>query len=198
MRFLDREIPPCSNLSELQDEWHEKGNLIKTIRELVLCYYCEIEVACIPSTAGVPINITGQFDKLRSTILKATKATSDGRKAAGTLMGGENQDFYFRRAFDHFSASYGKEKIPFNFLKVENQFESGSGAGVTHIIKAATQLMGDNRYATGIHLFTELENLLASAIVLDARRQDLVLELGMLKISIFHANLAKCSGNRKV
>jgi len=194
MVSLNQDIPDTTELRQLQDYWRGKGKTVGTIRELVLCYYYDIKIVCIPPMTGVPICVKEQFEKLRKTILEATKTTSDLRRTAGALMGGEKQDFYFRRAFSHFSENYGKEN-PFNFLDAENQFETGFGTTVTHIIKAATQLMGNKKYASGTQLFTALEPLLASSIMLDARRKDFTLDLGMSNLSVLLINHTKCSGD---
>ena len=192
MESLHRKIPAATEIEPLQTKWREKGRTVETFHDLVLCYYCAIEIVTVPPITGpdgVPTLINAQFEKLLEMIRKATEVTHELRCDAGAPMGGETQEVYFRRAFAHFSEKYGGDN-PFNFLGAENGSESGLETSGTHIINVATLFMGSKRYPTGTELFTALEPLIESSILLDTRRKGLSLDiLGMLAISVLPTNL---------
>lgn len=108
-----------ASFSSLVDKWKERGKIIRSTEELILCYYDTFKVVCIPSLMTAPTRvIIGQFEKLYSEIQRASEAVGARREAVGNKMDVESFSFHTQHAFELFSKSLDDA---FNFHYVSDK-----------------------------------------------------------------------------
>ncbi|KAF8241567.1 hypothetical protein K440DRAFT_569550 [Wilcoxina mikolae CBS 423.85] len=159
-------------LSRLVKDWNDRGKNIKSLRDLINCYYFDMRIICIPHMISVPTLIQ-QYQKLQIEIETATKRTRQKRIEAELLMNDNELDLYFGYAFDHFSL---KPDEPFNFLNAAFHHNPVQSTFKDHITRTASYLISTYQTSSditesGSKIFNQLGRLVASSILLDACRK---------------------------
>jgi len=160
-----------SFIGGLIKQWQERNKKIVTLLDLVHCYYCDIQIICIPHTkySNAPSLLIMQYNKLHDAISAATTITRQQRREAELLMNSEELDIYFGYAFDHFSTS---PNTPFNFLSAAFHHNPVRATFKTHILKTAIHFMTTSSFNCGAEYFELLAPLVASSILLDVCRKS--------------------------
>ncbi|KAF8542774.1 hypothetical protein BDD12DRAFT_875866 [Trichophaea hybrida] len=78
-------------LSQLVKDWNGRGKDIKSLRDLINCYYSNMRIICIPHMISVPTLIQ-QYQKLQIEIEIATQRTRQKRIEAELLMNDNELD----------------------------------------------------------------------------------------------------------
>jgi hypothetical protein len=145
------------------------GTDVRTLEDLVRCYYSGIKIVCIPDMESHDAaSVIERYQKLRQEIHNAAKTTKKARKKAHLLMNSDELGVYFGYAFDHFS----KHALgPFNFLAAAFHRQPVNATFKTHIIKAASCLLETRSFDTAAELFRTLSPLIASSILLEVCRK---------------------------
>ncbi|RPA95785.1 FabD/lysophospholipase-like protein [Choiromyces venosus 120613-1] len=155
-------------VAKLTHQWrNERKKTINTLKDLILCYYSDFKIICIPSANDPPHIIHTQYTKLRDLIAKGARDSENARKLAGLLMTGEDLDYYLEKGFDHFSSS----KLPFNFLQAAVQAKPVSNKFADHLLRTAITLLSKKPNDDGKLLLEKLAPIFASSIFLDAIRK---------------------------
>jgi len=179
---LKVDINSASRLKVLAKRWQSRGKEVRTLYDLIRCYYCDISIVCIPQIrfGASPSLIVQQYRKLGKALENAAEKTYEIRKTAQLLLVGARQDSYIRHALNHFCVDPSK---PFDFMAVEagDILDSASAGTKRNIIKIASRLIKNDGLGNGVVLFHALASLFASYIFLDdTRRNGLPRDVGML------------------
>lgn len=151
--------------------WQNRDKSITSVEDLLLSYYYSVRVVRIP-TKGRPKLISDQTSKLYNEITTACEQSRLQKRSLRMLLEADRLQPYLQYAFDHFSTTLD---APFDFVKVSflhNPIPNNFGG---NILKLAINMMDvwENRL-DGEALFTELSALVASCIMLDSARHNIL------------------------
>ena len=180
-QFTDRHLATFTDslsrnplLKRLSTRWRRIGRHIKTLKDLVLCYYSGIKICCIPHHKISPGPfLIEKYQGLYDEIQRATEITRQIRQVNGLLWDWHDLDMYLGYAFNHFCQDYSK---PFNFLTAALGHNPVHSSFHLHIIEAALRLKACREAApthTKVSLFVALAPLIASSILMDVCRKKL-------------------------
>lgn len=153
---------------ELAESWRSQGKRIRTMQDLLECYYSSITVVRIPAK-GRYMMIDEQVEKLRGVLTVRCSESFRAKRRSRMLSNSEELNIYLQCAFDHFSRDL---HTPFNFMDVAvriNPIPSDFGGNILKLAVA----MRHRVYGEPRGLFTELSFMVASCILLDCVRQGL-------------------------
>lgn len=158
-------------LSEFVKKWKLLGKEIKTLKDLISCYYSGLEIVCIPhNKIALGPFLIERYEVLYEKIKFAADMTKMLRQQRGLLWDWHQLDMYLGYAFDHFS----RDPIrPFNFLNAGFNHSPIWSTFQTHILAAANRIKDQNREDVSVNIFRELAPLIASSILLDVCRKKL-------------------------
>jgi len=156
------------NVARLAYQWRtQRKKAINSLNDLILCYYSDFKIICIPSANDPPHIINQQYTKLGELIATGARDSENARKIAGLLMTTEDLDYYLEQGFDHFSTS----KLPFNFLQAAVQAKPVSIGFSDHLLRTALILLKQRPNDSGSQLLENLAPIVASCIFLDVIRK---------------------------
>ncbi|KAI5805973.1 hypothetical protein EDC01DRAFT_609926 [Geopyxis carbonaria] len=174
----------------LAQKWRKRGRPIKTLQDLLNCYYSDFKVICIPTADHPAGKILQQYQTLYNSITDSSIRSRDSRGKVGLLLSSEDLHFYFDFAFEHFSI---KENEPFNFNDAAFRINPVAKNFKDHIVRLAVYFMGNtsvNKLGDGKDLFCEdVAPLLASSIFLTATRKHIALRGSYKDISKHYKDL---------
>ncbi|CZR51334.1 uncharacterized protein PAC_01209 [Phialocephala subalpina] len=151
--------------------WRERGREVKNIEELMMCYYSSVRVIRLP-TDMQPNLVFGQVQKLHAEIERGCKSARERKVDLRMLLDADEFQSYLGDAFDHYSRSLG---VPFDFVQasfLHNPIPFNFGG---NILKLAISMARDEKPAMDAPtIFTKLRNLVASCIMLDAVRHNIL------------------------
>jgi hypothetical protein len=153
--------------SELRNYWIGRGRHIRTMKDLLECYYSSITVVRIPGE-GRYMMIDDQVKKLREVITRRCAESFNAKRRSRMLSNSENLNVYLQCAFDHFSQDL---HTPFNFMDISfkiNPIPLDFGGNILKLAVAMKAQLDDPR-----RIFKDLSLMVASCILLDCVRQDL-------------------------
>ncbi|KAJ8114147.1 hypothetical protein OPT61_g3904 [Boeremia exigua] len=151
----------------LRDYWVGRGRRIRTMQDLLECFYSSITVVRIPGE-GRYMMIDDQVKKLHEVITRRCSESFDAKKRSRMLSNSENLNVYLQCAFDHFSQDL---HIPFNFMDVSFKINPIPLDFGGNILKLAVAMK--SQFIDPGKLFKDLSHMVASFILLDCVRQDL-------------------------
>lgn len=153
--------------SELREYWVQRGRRIRTMQDLLECYYSSITVVRIPGE-GRYMMIDEQVKKLHNIISHRCTESFNTKRRSRMLSNSDNLNVYLQCAFDHFSQDL---HTPFNFMDISvkiNPIPLGFGGNILKLAVAMKTRFEDPR-----QIFKQLSHMVASCILLDCVRQDL-------------------------
>ncbi|CUS11969.1 unnamed protein product [Tuber aestivum] len=157
-------------VGKLANHWRtEQKKSIMSLQDLILCYYSDFKIICIPSANDPPHIINQQYSKLRELIVQGARCSENARKLAGLLMTGEDLDYYLERGFDHFCSS----KLPFNFLQAAVRAKPVPITFSDHLLRTSITLLKQQPDDNGKCLLGKLAPIFASSILLDVIRKKI-------------------------
>lgn len=156
-----------SEFQELAHFWTVRGKTVKTMQDLLECYYSSISVVRIPGK-GRYMLINEQVEKLHQEITaKCAKAYSTKKKVR-MLSNSDDLQFYLQSAFEHFSNSLD---TPFNFIEVAMKRNPIPLDFRGNILKLAIAIRDHpHHHLTGPQIFNDLSEMVASCVMLDLTR----------------------------
>lgn len=157
---------------QLTEDWRSQGRLIRTMQDLLECYYSSITVVRIPAK-GRYMKIDEQVEKLRNVLTVKSTESFRAKRRSRLLSNSEELNIYLQCAFDHFSRDL---HTPFNFMDVAFRISPIPSDFGGNILKLAVA-MSQSRYGEPRRIFQELSYMVASCILLDCVRQGLKGEL---------------------
>ncbi|CAN9312297.1 unnamed protein product [Alternaria alternata] len=153
--------------SELRDYWVGRGRRIRTMKDLLECYYSSITVVRIPGE-GRYMMIDDQVKKLHQVITHRCVESFKAKRRSRMLSNSETLNVYLQCAFDHFSQDL---HTPFNFMDISFKINPIPQDFGGNILKLAVAMKG--QFEDPRKIFKELSHMVASCILLDSVRQDL-------------------------
>jgi hypothetical protein len=173
MSDIEGAISRVPRFAEYALLWKQAGRTIRTTKDLLECYYSSVTVVRIP-THGRYMLINEQVGKLHAEIRKCCQTAYWTKKRIRMLSNDEKLQVYLQSAFDHFSQNLNK---PFDFVKeaIKNNPIPRDFGG--NILKLAIAVKDHNRFINqhdGPKIFRELSHMVASCLMLNSARQDLL------------------------
>jgi hypothetical protein len=153
--------------SNLRDQWNESGRHVRTMKDLLECYYSSITVVRIPGGSRYMM-IDDQIRKLQEVITRRCVESFNAKRRSRMISNSEILNVYLQCAFDHFSRDLDK---PFNFMDISFKINPIPQDFGGHILKLAVALKA--RFNDPGRIFKELSHMVASCILLDCVRQKL-------------------------
>jgi len=158
-------------LSGFVEKWKALEREIKTLKDLIFCYYSGLKIICVPHNRIDPGPfLIEQYKALYQDIGFAADAAKKLRQQRGLLWDWHQLDIYLGYAFDHFSRDPVR---PFNFLNAGFNHSPVRSTFHTHILAAANRIKDRNCENVSVNIFEELVPLIASSILLDICRKKL-------------------------
>lgn len=151
----------------LRDYWVSQGKHIRTIKDLLECYYSSITVLRIPGE-GRYMMIDDQVNKLYDVITKRCGESFNSKRRSRMLSNSETLNVYLQCAFDHFAQDL---HTPFNFMDISFKINPIPLDFGGNILKLAVAMKA--RYDDPRKIFKELSFMVSSCILLDCVRQNL-------------------------
>lgn len=151
----------------LRDEWVSRGKRIRTMKDLLECYYSSITVVRIPGD-GRYMMIDDQIKKLHDVITKRCNESFNAKRRSRMLSNSETLKVYLECAFDHFAQDL---HTPFDFMDVSFKINPIPLDFGGNILKLAVALK--DRFEDPRRIFKELSFMVSSCILLDIVRQSL-------------------------
>ncbi|KAH8684241.1 hypothetical protein BGZ60DRAFT_397086 [Tricladium varicosporioides] len=150
--------------------WRNRDREIRTVEELLLCYYSAVKVVRLPTDANLNI-VHQQTERLYEEIKAGCKAAQNRKSSLRMLLDAENMQEYLQFAFDHYSHSLD---VPFDFIQasfLHSPIPSNFGRS---ILKLAISSIKSQGRLDSKSIFNKISNLVGSCIMLDAVRNNVL------------------------
>lgn len=149
------------------DLWHQKGKHVKTMEDLIKCYYSSINVVRIPAK-GRYMLINEQIEKLHERITIACDDAFRTRELVRMLPHVDELNEYLQAGFKHFSK---RLDVPFNFVEIAVRNHPVPQNLGDHISNLAADMHRKLDYRDDPSpIFESLAPFVASCLLLDAVR----------------------------
>ncbi|KAE9377253.1 hypothetical protein N431DRAFT_542623 [Stipitochalara longipes BDJ] len=146
--------------------WRQKGKKIKTMEDLIKCYYSSISVVRIPGK-GRYMLINDQLGKLHDRIIHDCDAAFSARQRVRMLPHADELNEYLEAGFNHFSK---RLDVPFNFVEIAVRNHPVPQNFGDHVSNLAADMQQKHEYDNATLIFEELSPFVASCLLLDAVR----------------------------
>jgi hypothetical protein len=146
--------------------WRLKGKRIRTMEELIKCYYSSISVVRIPAK-GRYMLINDQLGKLHDRIIHDCDAAFSARQRVRMLPHADELNEYLEAGFNHFSK---RLDVPFNFVEIAVRNHPVPQNFGDHVSNLAADMQQKHEYHDATIIFEELSPFVASCLLLDAVR----------------------------
>lgn len=167
------ELAPSERATErirqLMKHWDLPEKPVRSVRDLLLCYYSSVRVVYIPDHHQYP-RMEEQTEKLDKEIQAACESSMMSKKKARMLMNADELDELFQAAFEHFSRS---PDATFDLIKAARKntaIPRDFAGNVTKIAVAIRDTLQKERPLTGNDVFKPLSLMVASSILLECTR----------------------------
>jgi hypothetical protein len=161
----------------LQDyvrQWKKRGKDISNTAELLECYYATVTVVRMPARNAYML-MDKQATKLHSLIKDRCGEALFTKKKLRMLANSERLQSYLQAAFDHFTRDLN---TPFDFVKEALKHSPAPRDFQGNILSLAVSIQRHMPLSSDTkgpeEVFTRLSKMVASSIMLDAVRQDLM------------------------
>jgi hypothetical protein len=151
------------NYAEL---WRQKGKQIRSMEDLIKCYYSSITVVRIPAK-GRYMLINQQLEKLHDRIAQACDAAFYTRERVRMLPHADELNEYLEAGFKHFSK---RLDVPFNFVEIAVRNHPVPQNFGDHVSNLAADMQRKHEYNDATVIFEALSPFVASCLLLDAVR----------------------------
>ena len=150
---------------ELVKKWEERKRPIKTVSDLIHCYYSSFSVVRIP-VAGQYGRMNDQVNKLYRKIIEKCTDSHVKKATKRMLSSSDELEIYLQAGFDHFSQVLDK---PFNFVEVAIRNNPIPQDFEGHILQLAILMTPNFTFDVrdGKGLINKLSEMVASCIVLN-------------------------------
>ncbi|KAH6886245.1 hypothetical protein B0T10DRAFT_490889 [Thelonectria olida] len=155
----------------LMKHWDLPEKPVRSVRDLLLCYYSSVRVVFIPDDNQY-LRLEAQTEKLHGEIQSACESSMMSKKKARMLMNADELDELFQAAFDHFSRS---PDATFDLIKAARKntpIPRDFAGNLTKIAVAIRDTLQKERNITGHDVFKPLSLMAASSILLECTRSN--------------------------
>lgn len=152
-----------SQVMKLVEKWRRRNRSIRSLRDLLHCYYASFQVVRLPEAKDLP-RLSKQVSQLHSTIVDTCKTSYLQKQKVGLLSSAEDLGFYIQQAFTHFSGNLNQ---PFDFKKyslIRNPIPQNLGG---HILRVAIMIQRQSPGKSGSRIFEDLSFIVASCFLYD-------------------------------
>jgi patatin-like phospholipase/acyl hydrolase len=152
-----------AQVTKLVEKWRKRNRPIRSLRDLLHCYYASFQVVRLPEAKDMP-RLSKKVSQLHDTIVETCKASYLNKQKVGFLSSAEDLSFYIQKAFTHFSKGLNH---PFDFKShslIRNPIPQNLG---DHILGVAIVMQRQYPNRTGEWIFENLSFLVASCFSYD-------------------------------
>ncbi|KAH7084592.1 hypothetical protein FB567DRAFT_445911, partial [Paraphoma chrysanthemicola] len=152
-----------SQVTRLVEKWRRRNRPIRSLRELLRCYYASFQVVRLPEAKDLP-RLSRQVSQLHNTIVETCKISFLNKQKVGLLSSSEDLSFYIQQAFTHFSRNLNH---PFDFKGyslIRNPIPQNLGG---HILRVALMIQRQYPTRSGAWIFERLSFMVASCFLYD-------------------------------
>ncbi|CAN9422509.1 unnamed protein product [Alternaria alternata] len=152
-----------AQVTKLVEKWRKRNRPIRSLRDLLHCYYASFQVVRLPEAKDMP-RLSKQVSQLHDTIVETCKASYLNKQKVGLLSSAEDLSFYIQKAFTHFSKDLNH---PFDFKSyslIRNPIPQNLGG---HILRVAIVMQRQYPNRTGEWIFENLSFMVASCFLYD-------------------------------
>jgi hypothetical protein len=163
VRFSLSNVP---SLSRLAEAWERSGRPIRSISDLIYCYYSSFTVVRVPVEGRYGL-LKEQIDKLRLHIKRGCKASFQAKRDDRMLSNSDELGIFLQSAFTHFAQTLD---TPFNFIDASlrnNPIPKDFGGNILQLAIGMLQATRDSEW-----IFDRLSFVVASSVHLDCVRHD--------------------------
>ncbi|OCL08712.1 hypothetical protein AOQ84DRAFT_339905 [Glonium stellatum] len=155
------------SLIGLAEGWKGRKQ-IKTVHDLLKCYYSSFSVVRIP--IGGRYNLLGdQLRKLHTRIRDCCENSYNAKRQGHMLLSSNAFNIYMRFAFDHFAGALNE---PFNFANVSLKLNPIPQDFGGHVFRLASCIYAAKGRDIRLDLYEGLSDVIASCVLLDVVRQQ--------------------------
>jgi len=161
----------------LAESWRERGRRIRSILDLIHCYYSTFQVIRIPREGRYQL-LHNQVNRFYQVINSSCAKSFGSRKRANMLFKSLELDMHFQAVFSHFSRTL---TMPFDFIAmalINNPIPNDFGG---HMLQLALAIQAHNKRSAlsknafkkinkATSIFDRMSRLVASSISLDCVR----------------------------
>jgi hypothetical protein len=158
----------------LAESWRGKGRRIRSILDLILCYYSTFQVIRIPRGGRYQL-LHDQVNSFYQVITASCEKSFNSRKRANMLFRSFELDVHFQAVFSHFSRTL---TMPFDFIAMSlltNPIPNDFGG---HMLQLALAIQAHDKESKSAHertrkatsIFDRMSRLVACSISLDCVR----------------------------
>jgi hypothetical protein len=153
-------------LKALKRHWRHRGRKIKSVSDLIHCYYSSFKVVHIPGE-GRPNLLLSQIDKLRAEMVSCCEESYHAKRRARMLLKWDELEIFMHAAFDLFSTNL---ETPFNFIEVSLKTNPIPKTIGGNILQLAIAMQRKSPKTKSARVFAALSNVAASCVLLNCVR----------------------------
>ncbi|KAH8624551.1 hypothetical protein IG631_21290 [Alternaria alternata] len=163
---MDHLINPSyssAQVTMLIEKWRKRNRPIRSLRDLLHCYYASFQVVRLPEAKDLP-RLSKQVSQLHDTIVETCKTSCLNKQKVGFLSSAEDLSFLIQKAFTHFSKDLNR---PFDFKSyslIRNPIPQNLGG---HILRVAIVMQRQYPDRPGEWIFEKLSFMVASCFLYD-------------------------------
>jgi hypothetical protein len=170
LEAIKKALEKKKELKEKVAFWIKRNVNIKTIKNLLECYYASVKVIRIPKLHD-PELLEHQVSKLYDTISAKCNESQERRRQCRMRLDAVKLHLYLRNAFDHF-ATYADK--PFDFVKASfdiNPISPSFGLrdGILRLAITVQPLIEDH---SGLLVWQRISRVIASCFMLNAHQRS--------------------------
>lgn len=163
-------ISRVEKFRHLADTWIQRGKIINTVNDLLLCYYSSVTIVRLP-LKGRYMRMHYQVEQLHAAITTNCRKAHEAKKRIRMLANSDDLQVYLRAGFLHFQQDLD---VPFNFVKVALTNHPGAPKGFSGNMLQLAIIIKDTLQFDAERIFLEIARLVASCIFLDIARHELL------------------------
>lgn len=156
------------DLSRLARAWQKKGRRIRSVLDLIHCYYSSFKVVRVPTKGRYQL-LDDQVKKLHQLIHRSCIGSFETKQAARMQLDSDELEVYIQSAYEHFTSEAGLTE-PFDFRQISLRHNPIPRDFGGHILELAVKLQSSQPSIGGHWVFQILCPLVASSIVLNCTR----------------------------
>lgn len=156
-----------TSLSTIAKKWRQNDRKIKSLQDLLLCYFSGFRVVCIPDYTQRPDLLCDQYNALYEEIETASRKAQVHRKKVDLWLTGMQKAQYFEMAFNHFSESPDK---PFDFIEAAFLTTPVGSDFTSHVLQFMLAVNRGSKYKSLSEFLQDVARHIATCILLDIYR----------------------------
>jgi hypothetical protein len=172
---LDESVDPERNITfakyeELKNKWSRQGTEISKPSQLLLRYYSDFKVVCIPSRSSklqTHSDIHSQYQKLHNEIRTLALLTARKKEEANLILDTATFQMYVQQALNHFAEEHGK---PFNLEEVSGNMRPAPNKFKNHVVNVLLHMRDKIRIDKERVLLEQMAPLVAAAVAFSANQ----------------------------